>query len=157
MVTLMRIDERLLHGQVAATWLNYVQASSILIANDEVMENEMAKLAIKMAKPADIRLAIRTVEGAAELLKDPRTQPISIFVLVRTPEDAIRLVEKTDCIHHVNVGGIKKKDGSKMVATAVYVTQEDIENLKKLETMVDELEFRMVSSDTKKYVKDLFK
>ena len=157
MVTLMRIDERLLHGQVAATWLNYVQASSILIANDEVMENEMAKLAIKMAKPADTRLAIRTVEGAVELLKDPRTQPISIFVLVRTPEDAIRLVEKTDCIHHVNVGGIKKKDGSKMVATAVYVTQEDIENLKKLETMVDELEFRMVSSDTKKYVKDLFK
>ena len=51
MVILMRIDERMLHGQVALTWVNEVHPEAILIANDEAAENDMAKLAFKMAKP----------------------------------------------------------------------------------------------------------
>lgn len=156
MVKMLRVDERMLHGQVAVTWVANVNASSILIANDEVMKNEMAKVALKLAKPSGVNLAIRDVQGGIELLKDPRAEKIEIFVIVRTVEDALRMVEATGgIIKHINIGGIKKKEGGRLVAGATYVTDNDIAVLRKLEGLVDELEFRMVASDPKKSLKSV--
>lgn len=157
MVKLMRVDARLLHGQVAVTWVSSVAASSILIADDEVMTNEMSKMALKMAKPSGVNLAIRSIDGAAELLNDPRSREISIFVIVRTIADALRLVEKTDQIRQINIGGIKKKEGSRLIAAAVYVNDEDVEVLKKLGERVDRVEFRMVPSDSAKTLESVIK
>lgn len=157
MVSLMRIDERLLHGQVAVTWVSNVNATSILIANDEVMENEMAKMALKMAKPSGMKLAIRSVEDAAALLNDPRSAEIGIFVIVKTIRDAVRLCRLTGQIRKVNIGGIRKKEGSRMIAAAVHVNDEDIENLKELSGLVDSIEFRMVPSDSAKTWNEVMK
>ena len=68
MVELCRIDDRLLHGQVAVTWVGAVAPEAILIANDEAATNEMSKLALKMAKPAGVKLAIKTIDDAIALL-----------------------------------------------------------------------------------------
>lgn len=157
MVKLLRIDERLLHGQVAVTWVSNVNASSILIANDEVMENEMAKMALKMAKPNGVNLAIRSIEKGAELLNDPRSKDIGVFVIVKTIADAVRLAEQTTCISHVNIGGIRKREGGKMVAAAVHLNDEDIENLKKLQKLVDKVEFRMIPSDSAKNLDEVIR
>ncbi|WP_270395633.1 PTS system mannose/fructose/N-acetylgalactosamine-transporter subunit IIB [Mediterraneibacter massiliensis] len=157
MVKLMRVDERLLHGQVAVTWIGNVNATSILIANDEVVENEMAKMALKMAKPSGMKLAIRSIEDGAALLNDPRSQQISIFVIVKTIQDAVRLCKKVEGIKKVNIGGVKKKEGSKLIAAAVHVNDEDIRSLKELGELVDEVEFRMVPSDSAKTLDEVLK
>lgn len=150
MVNLMRVDERLLHGQVAVTWVSNVNASSILIANDEAAENEMTKMALKMAKPSGMKLAIRSIDDGAALLNDPRSQQIAIFVIVRTIQDAVRLCKKTEGIQKVNIGGIKKKEGSRLIAAAVHVNDDDIQSLKELAEYVETIEFRMVPSDKAK-------
>lgn len=152
MVKLLRVDERLLHGQVALNWVQNVGATSILIGNDDVMANEMSKMALQMAKPSGSKLAIRDIEGAAALLNDPRSKDIAIFVIVRTVADALRLARLTGEIKAVNIGGIKKKEGSKMIAAAVFINGEDIENLRELKKLVDKIEFRMLPSDTPKSV-----
>ena len=157
MVNLMRVDERLLHGQVAVTWVSNVNATSILIANDEVMENEMAKMALKMAKPSGMKLAIKSVDDGAALLNDPRSASIPIFVIVKTVQDAVRLCKQTDAVKKVNIGGIKKKEGSKLIAAAVHVNEDDIAALKELNTLVDSVEFRMVPSDSAKSLEDVLK
>jgi len=157
MVKLLRIDSRLLHGQVAVNWISNVGATSILIANDEIMDNEMGKMALKMAKPNGINLAIRSIEQGAQLLNDPRSRDISIFALVKTIEDAVRLTALTSEVKKVNIGGIKKKEGSKLIAAAVYVNGEDMENLKKLKTQVAEVEFRMVPADSPKKLVEVMK
>ena len=108
MVVLCRVDERLLHGQVAVTWIGEAQPNSILVANDEIMENEIAKMALKMVKPSGVNMAIRSVDGGAAVLNDPRAEKLRIMVIVKTLKDALRLVQKTSCIHKVNIGGIKK-------------------------------------------------
>ena len=94
MVILMRIDERMLHGQVALTWVNDVHPDAILIANDEAARNEMSKLALKVAKPADVKLAIKSIKEGAALLNNPKAKNIRIFVIVRTIADALRLVKR---------------------------------------------------------------
>jgi mannose/fructose/N-acetylgalactosamine-specific phosphotransferase system component IIB len=148
MVKLLRVDERLLHGQVALNWVSNVGASSILIANDEVMQNEMSKMALKMAKPSGVNLAIRDIKGAAELLNDPRSAGVTVFVIVRTLGDALRLAQQTDAIKTVNIGGIKKKEGSRLIAPAVFVNNDDIDKMKQLSRLVDKIEFRMLPSDS---------
>lgn len=157
MVELTRVDERLLHGQVAVTWVSEVQPDSILVANDEIMENEMAKMALKMVKPNNVNLAIRTIEGGAQVLNDPRAKSLKIFVIVKTVKDALRLVEMTDCIHKVNIGGVKKKEGGKLIAPAVFLNEEDLSTLQQLVDKVGDVEFRMVPSDSCKKVTDLLK
>ena len=158
MVELLRVDERLLHGQVAVTWVSNLDISSILIANDDVVNNEMSKMALKMAKPTGINLAIRNIDEGAALLNDPRVDKTKVLVLVKTVQDALRLIEKVEeKIDQVNIGGIKRKEGSKLIAPAVYVNQDDIDTLNKLITKVDKVEFRMVPSESAKSAESIIK
>ncbi|MBS5683338.1 MAG: PTS sugar transporter subunit IIB [[Clostridium] innocuum] len=149
MVELCRIDDRLLHGQVAVTWVGAVAPEAILIANNEAATNEMSKLALKMAKPAGIKLAVKTIDDAAALLNNPNAKKIKIFLITRTIQDTLRLVKITDCIHRVNIGGVKNKEGGKMIAATVCLNDEDIQALKELKSLVDDLELRMVPSESK--------
>ncbi len=157
MVKFFRVDERLLHGQVAVTWVSQVAPTSILIANDEIMSNEIAKMAIKMVKPNGVNLAIRDIAGAVELLKDPRTENLQIFVIVKTVQDALRLVNQVDGIGHINIGGIKKKEGSRLLGAAVYVNDADVETISQLAEKVKTVEFQMVPADKPKAAMTLVK
>lgn len=157
MVKFFRVDERLLHGQVAVTWVSQVAPTSILIANDEIMNNEIAKMAIKMVKPNGVNLAIRDIAGAVELLKDPRTENLQIFVIVKTVQDALRLVNQVDGIGHINIGGIKKKEGSRLLGAAVYVNDADVETISQLAGKVKTVEFQMVPADKPKAAMTLVK
>ena len=135
MVELCRVDDRMLHGQVAVTWVNQVAPDAILIANDEAATNEMSKLAFKMAKPAGVKLAIKTVKDAAVLLNDPRTTGSQIQI--------------------INIGGVKKKEGSRQVAANVHMNEEDIAALRELNSLVDKVEIQMVPSESKTDVKKI--
>ena len=157
MVIHCRVDERLLHGQVAVTWMSQVSPDSILIANDDVVNNEVSKMALKMVKPEGTNMAIRSVDDGAKVLNDPRAQGLKIFVIVRTIQDALRLVKQTDEIHSINIGGIRKKDGSKLISASVYLNDEDAETLKQLDKEVDEVYFQMVPADGRKSVEDVLR
>ena len=157
MVESLRVDERMLHGQVAVTWVSEIAPDSILIANDDIVDNEMGKMALRMVKPNGVKMAIKSVDGGAEVLNDPRAANMKIFVIVRTLKDALRLIEKTNCIHKVNIGGVKKKEGSKLVAAAVYLNDEDLDTLQQLSEKVENVEFRMIPADSPKSAKDVLK
>ena len=88
MIKLLRVDDRLIHGQVATTWTKTLQADSIIVANDEVIHNELQIIALKLAVPAGMKVAIRSVEDAIGLLQNPKARSMKIFVVVNHPRDA---------------------------------------------------------------------
>ena len=157
MVIHCRVDERLLHGQVAVTWMSQVSPDSILIANDDVVNNEVSKMALKMVKPEGTNMAIRSVDDGAAVLNDPRAQGLKIFVIVRTVQDLVRLMKQTDQIHSVNIGGIRKKDGSKLIAASVYLNDDDAAALKQLKELCDDVYFQMVPADSRKSVDEVLR
>lgn len=61
MITLLRIDNRLIHGQVAMVWTRHLQANRIIVANDEVVKNEVQKAALKMACPPTAKCSVLAV------------------------------------------------------------------------------------------------
>ena len=78
MIKLLRVDDRLIHGQVATTWTKTLQADSIIVANDEVIHNELQIIALKLAVPAGMKVAIRSVEDAIGLLQNPKARSMKI-------------------------------------------------------------------------------
>ena len=102
MVLQLRIDERLIHGQLANGWANHLGATMILAANNPIMNDPVGKKALEMVAPAGKKVQIRGVEETISLLSDPRAEKLKILLVVKNPQDALKLVKALD-IKDVNV------------------------------------------------------
>ena len=103
MISLVRIDDRLLHGQVALTWTPALGAGCIIVANDKVAKDDFQKMALNLAKPANVKLLVKTIADTAEILNDARYNGIKMLVLVNSVKDACLLSEQVAEITSVKV------------------------------------------------------
>jgi len=155
MVKLTRIDDRLIHGQVAFTWVPALGIDCLIVANDRVAKDEFLKTTLNLAKPAGIKFFIRTIYDAITLINDPKSQPFNILLIVESVKDAHALVSGIPEIRSVNFGGIRSKAGSRLVSKAIALTEEDITLSRDMLTTGIELEVRQVPTDYKLSVESL--
>lgn len=104
MIKLFRIDERLIHGQIAIKWSRHTGVDSIVVANDNAASNVMIQKSLKMAAPPGVKTVIKTIDDAVKTLNDPRCEPLKVLVLVNNPEDAVKMVTRVSGIPFVNIG-----------------------------------------------------
>lgn len=142
MITLLRVDHRLLHGQVAFSWTQYVGADCILIANDSVPGDELRKTTIKLAKPPSVKLVIKNINDSIEAIKSGVTDKYNLFIVVESVNDAWRIASAIDEIKSINLGGIKAKEGSKNISKAINLLPTEIEQLQQLVGKGVEVEIR---------------
>ncbi len=127
-----RVDERLIHGQVALVWTNVVGATRIAVVNDEAVKDEMLISALKLSKPAGIKLSILSKIKASEKIKDGAYDGEKLFLITKNIDDMFFLIESGVKIDNVNIGNIAKRDGSISIKRSVDVTEDDINKIKKL-------------------------
>lgn len=151
MITLLRVDHRLLHGQVAFSWTQYVGADCILIANDNVPDDELRKTTIKLAKPPSVKLVIKNINDAIESIKSGVTDKYNLFIVVESVNDAWRIASAVEEIKSINLGGIKAKEGSRNISKAINLLPEEIEQLQQLVGKGVEVEIRQVPNDRKQF------
>lgn len=143
MIVNFRIDDRLIHGQVALAWAKAIGAQGIVVANDAAATNEIQKTMLKMAAPAGQKLIIQTIDDAIRLLQNPKAQNMTLFVIVGRVCDALKIAQALPEIKEVNCAGagrldaIDKKLKKEIVKSAVYLTEEELEALKKLTGIVN--------------------
>ena len=155
MVKLLRIDDRLIHGQVAYGWTQALGVSVILIVNDDVAGNEMRKVAYNVGKPAGCKLYFRDVKEGVESVKKLEASNHKCLVLVDNVKDALTLVKESGCIRTVNLGGQRMADGKRFITTLVAVDDSDIAMLKEIEAAGTEVEVRKLPSETKRRLEEL--
>ncbi|MFS2222334.1 PTS system mannose/fructose/N-acetylgalactosamine-transporter subunit IIB [Pantoea sp. B65] len=130
MISLVRIDDRLIHGQVAVVWTKHLGVNRILVANDQIVNNEVQKMSLRMAAPDTAKCAIMAVKEAADTLCDPRSEKMKILVIVNNVADARRLIEQVTAIKTLNVanfGRITDNLAAKSkISDTVYVTPADV-------------------------------
>ena len=149
MIKLLRVDHRLLHGQVAFSWAQELGVDCILIANDDVPNNEIRKTAMKLAKPQGVKLVIKNISDSIKALKSGVTDKYKLFIVVESVADAYSLATAYPQIDHINLGGTKPADGTKQISKAINVTNEDESKLKELVNQGCEIEIRQVPNDKK--------
>ena len=107
MIAKIRIDDRLLHGQVAYSWKAALSYDAIVIASDDTANDDMRKVAIKLCCPDGVKLAIRSVKEAAILLKNPKLVSMKVFVICANPKSVYELLQLIEERSTVNLGGMQ--------------------------------------------------
>lgn len=155
MIQQIRIDDRLLHGQVAYSWKAELGYQAVVIASDQVSEDKLRVQALKMAKPQGVKLAVRSIEDAQKMLNDPRMEVVKVLVIVESPEDALALYPGLKEQPLITLGGIQMKEGRDFFAPAVYLSQNAMQALDTLVEMGVDIQVKQVPNEKTKYYTEL--
>ncbi|GGC97368.1 PTS mannose/fructose/sorbose transporter subunit IIAB [Enterococcus wangshanyuanii] len=120
-----RIDERLIHGQVAGIWSTSLSTQRIIVANDEAASDPLQKSSLRMAAPTSMRLSVLPVEAAAENIRAGKYGKQRLFLLFKNPKDVLRFIEANGPIKTVNVGNMSYKEGAREVTKSIQVLPEE--------------------------------
>ncbi len=134
-IALLRVDERLIHGQVTMGWARSTGANLLLAINDKVAKDAFQKNVMKMAAPPGVDIEIVSVDEAAENLKNSTYANRSVLLLVRNPMDVVRLIEQGVELKKINIGGVRQPGANIKLTKEVQATPEELEAWKKLDQM----------------------
>lgn len=155
-IVLTRIDNRLVHGQVATQWCGSIGANLILVANDEVAGNTLRQGLMDMAAPSYAAMRYWTLEKTISTIHKAADRQL-IFIVCESPQDVLKLVEGGVPIKKVNIGNMHMADGKRQVAGSVAVDDADVAAFAKLRELGVELEIRRVPSEPSESIEKLFK
>ncbi|WP_281197811.1 PTS system mannose/fructose/N-acetylgalactosamine-transporter subunit IIB [Staphylococcus schleiferi] len=142
-----RIDGRLIHGQVANLWATKLNISRFMVIDDEVAQSDIDKQALKLATPAGIKLSVLPIEKAANNIKNGKYDSQRVMIMAKRPDRFVELVNQGVAIETLNVGNMSQTDETRAITNSINVTDEDIENFKKLDAQGVKIVSQMVPND----------
>lgn len=134
-IGLVRVDDRLIHGQVVMGWTRTVGATLIVVANDKVAADKLQRSLLKMAAPTGVAAEILPVSEAAAKLKEGAWPGQTVLVLVRDPVDLLRMAEEGVSLTTVNVGNVRYEEGRIRLTKEVAATPVELEAWRRLDQM----------------------
>ena len=155
-IVLTRIDNRLIHGQVATQWCGVVEANLLLVANDAVSKDEFRQGLMNMAAPAYAQTRFFSIEKTCAII-DKASPAQKIAIICENPQDVLRLVKGGVPIKKVNIGNMHMAEGKRQVATSVAVNDDDVACFKELQDLGVELEIKRVPDTAAESIDKLFK
>lgn len=156
-IALARIDDRLIHGQVATVWTKESKVNRIIVVNEGVAKDSIRTTMLKSVAPLGVTAHVVDVPKMIRVYNNPEYADDRVMLLFTNPSDVLALIEGGIPLNSINVGGISHKEGKQMVSHAVAVDEKDIEAFKAMDAKGVELEVRKVSSDSRQYMMDLLK
>ena len=154
-ILLTRIDNRMIHGQVATQWSSYLGANLLLVANDKVAADPMRQGLMDMAAPAGAQTRYFTIEKTINVIGKAADRQL-IFIICENPQDVVKLVEGGVPIKKVNIGNMHMAEGKRQVAGVVAVDDADVAAFRRLQELGVELEIQKVPTERKEDVSKLF-
>jgi mannose/fructose/N-acetylgalactosamine-specific phosphotransferase system component IIB len=148
-VALIRVDNRLVHGQVLEAWLPALDAHGILVADDEAAGNVLARSAMALAIPPKVSFQVLRVAAAAELLRPGGQGPQRqrTLVLLRDVRDAVQLHELGVPIPRLNLGNVHFAAGRRQVSPSVFLDDGEVRSLERLAATGTQVEVRAVPTE----------
>lgn len=148
-VALVRVDNRLVHGQVLEAWLPALDAHGILVADDEAAGNVLARSAMSLAIPPGVVFEVLRIAAAVELLKPGGKGPRATrtLLLLRDVRDAVALHEGGVPMPQLNLGNVHFAAGRKQVSPSVFLDAGELSALEKLAEAGTRVEVRAVPSE----------
>ena len=118
-IKLLRIDSRLVHGQVANNWAGSLGAEAILAVSDGAANDELRKTLMLQTGGGKVKVHVLGVEKAARVYKNPKYASLKAVIVVETPADIVRLLDLGVEAKEVNVGGMTFKQGTKALSQEI--------------------------------------
>ena len=145
MIQMIRVDYRLLHGQVAVSWTSALGADCILLVSDTVLNDKLRLQALSLAKPEGCKVVVKNTEDA---LQSGVTDKYKLFVVCETIQQA-GAVAKAMGVKKINLGNVAFSEDARQVSTSVFLTPENEAYVKELLGEGYELFIQMIPADAK--------
>lgn len=156
-VGLARIDDRLIHGQVATRWTKESGVKRIVVVNDDVAKDQVRSTMLKSVAPLGVTAHVVSVDKMIRVWHNPEYADERMMLLFTNPTDVLTLLEAGVSMPSINIGGMAYREGKKMITSAVAVDEQDIRAFQAIDAMGIELDVRKVSNDNRQYMMDLLK
>lgn len=132
MIIQIRVDDRLIHGQIAVVWSKHFGSTHIVVANDTAAKNEIQKMTLKMATPNGVKVLIQTIDDAIAVFNNPKSEAIKMFVLTDSIQDALKIAQncKVESINVANVGRFDTSATKTQLNADVGCNEKELEALK---------------------------
>jgi len=127
----MRIDDRLIHGQIVTRWIDYAEAKRILVVDDKAAGDSMQQMLLKLAVPSGVTLEILTKQAGLERIQQDEGGE-KVLLIMRNPAEARAFLDMGFSIPRINVGNIsnsKSETGRKKMLDYIYLEKQDAEAL----------------------------
>ena len=128
----VRVDERLIHGQVAMVWVNFLSCDRIIVADDEAVKNEMVIAALKIACPSGVKLSILSLNKAIVNIKEGKYDGDNVFLICKSIQGCKALIDGGVELKHFNVGNLAYKEGQTKIKNSVSLSRKDLEDIREL-------------------------
>lgn len=143
----VRIDDRLIHGQVATRWTAELKATRILVPNDEVAVNEVQKQILRMACPDGVNTSLISVDKAIENINAGKYASQKVLVVAKSPIEILHMIENGVDIKVLNVGNMAKRDNARQIKKSISITPEEEQAFKALLAKGIEITAQMVPDE----------
>ncbi|AMV72562.1 hypothetical protein JCM30471_10810 [Desulfuromonas carbonis] len=154
-IVLVRIDNRLIHGQVLEAWVPAVRANCIVVANDQAASAPFQRMLMEAAVPKGIKVLIGSVAESSALLSTGELDDFRVLLLYATSEDALRGLRSGAPFHELNLGNMHAGAGKQKLSCTIALDPEDIGNLQQLEADGVRIMSQCIPSDRERPWKNL--
>ena len=144
---LVRIDDRLIHGQVVAVWLRALDAQRIVIVDDATARDPFLSEVLTLAAPQGVPVEVYSVADGAVRLIDLASNPEPVMVLARSPRTILALRQAGVPIRVVDLGGMGSGPGRRRLHRTISVSSDELRELRELEQLGTRVEVQIVADD----------
>ena len=153
----VRIDDRLIHGQIVATWINALGVRSIIVADDKAATDELQKMLLSMAVPKSIKFEILPIDKAAARIQNPDEDMERTLFIVRNIEAIQSLMNLGITFNKVNFGNAGSAKGRVQYFKSVWLTDDERKVVEDVMAAGVEIEVQVVPTEKALNMKDLLK
>ena len=156
-IAAVRIDTRLLHGQVATAWTKQIAPDRIIVVSDGVAYDQLRKTMIEQAAPPGVPANVVPIKKMIEVSKDPRFGATKVFLLFENPQDLLKAIEGGVDIKKANIGSMAHSVGKVVVTNAIAMGEDDVKTIEAIRAKGVELEARKVPADASEDIDAMLK
>lgn len=155
MIKVIRVDHRLLHGQVIFSWTKFASIERVIVIDTATSNDDFKKMSLKLAKPEDIKLNVFSVDAAISKIDQIKALSDNIMLLFENVTELSKFIDAFGPVDEINYGLVPSKPDAKRFSNAVYLTPEEVELSKKMCDQGISISMQQVPSSNKELLNNV--
>lgn len=156
-IKLVRVDFRLVHGQIVTKWIHTIKADTILVVNDKLANDSFMLSVYQMSAPLGTTVKVVTVDDFIAHWKETKYDEINCMVLIKNVEDTYRIYKSGVVFDAIQIGGLGGSAGRKAVFGPITLDKQDADRLKEINDSGQRVYFHQVPENGSAEYNDVIK
>lgn len=148
-IIVCRVDDRLIHGQVATSWIRGNNIQVVVVVDDAIANNPTQISILKVSAPAEIKIYAQSIDKFVEKYEKGILDSYRLMLVFENVYAPLALIKRGIPIQSINLGGMRFKEGRRQITKALSVSKEEEEAIRSIHALGVEVEHRQLASDSK--------